>query len=143
MPSPFAAVNHIGFVVADLERALTFFTDLLGFTAIEGRSGSIEPDGDALTRRFGIHPDASGRYAFVQMGDAVIELLAWTAPDQNIVAPLNSDRGGRHLAISVTDMASAVERLRKVEGVDVREPNDMGYVYCATPFGLELQLIPI
>jgi hypothetical protein len=76
------------------------------------------------------------------LGDSVIELLEWTAPNRNEIPPLNSDLGGRHLALSVSDMQTAIEKLRAVPGVTVREPNQMGYVYCATPLGLEVQLIP-
>jgi catechol 2,3-dioxygenase-like lactoylglutathione lyase family enzyme len=140
--TPFAAVNHVGFVVRDLDEGLRFFIDVLGFEAITDRRGALAPDGDVMTRRFGIDPGASGRYAFLRLGDATIELLAWSAPGQNTIPPLNSDVGGRHLAITVSDMAAAVERLRSVPGVTVREPNDAGYVYCATPLGLEIQLIP-
>lgn len=143
MSSPFSAVNHIGFVVSDLEKALGFFTEVLGFTRIEGRAGSIAPEGDALVRRFGIDANAFGNYAFVQLGDSVIELLAWSAPNQNQTPPLNSDWGGRHLALSVPDMAAALSLLRGITGVHVREPNNMGYVYCKTSFGLEIQLIPV
>jgi glyoxylase I family protein len=96
-----------------------------------------------MTRRFGIDAAASGNFAFLQLGNAVIELLEWTAPGRNETPPLNSDLGGRHIALSVTDMAGAVARLSAIEGVTVREPNDAGYVYCSTPLGLEVQLIPV
>ncbi|MDQ2683930.1 MAG: VOC family protein, partial [Chloroflexota bacterium] len=131
--SPFAAVNHVGFVVRDLEEGLRFFTEVLGFERIQGRAGSLQPDGDVQTRRFGIPADASGNYAFVRLGDAVIELLEWSAPDRNVTPPLNSDLGGRHLAITVADMDAAIGKLSGVSGVVVREPNAMGYVYCQTP----------
>jgi len=140
--SPFAAVNHIGFVVRDLEEGLMFFTDVLGFERIEGRRGELLPDGEILTRRFGVEGQASGRFAFLRLGESHIELLEWTAPDRNETPPLNSDLGGRHLAITVNDMDAAVTKLSAVEGVTIREPNDHGYIYCATPLGLEIQLIP-
>lgn len=143
MSGPFSAVNHVGFVVSNLEQALAFFTDVFGFERIEGRTGSILPEGDALTRRFGIDSNASGEYAFVRLGESIIELLVWSAPGQHQSPPLNSDWGGRHLALSVRDMPSAIALLGSVEGVVVREANDMGYVYCLTTFGLEVQLIPV
>ena len=143
MTNPFSAVNHVGVVVSDLDAGLAFFIDVLGFEAIVGRSGNLSPLNDIQTRRFGVHPEASGRYAFVRLGDSVIELLQWDAPDQNRTAPLNSDLGGRHLAINVSNMPAALDRLRQIAGVSVREPNDAGFVYCATPLGLEIQLIPV
>lgn len=142
MSSPFAAVNHVGFVVRDIEEGLRFFTDVLGFEAVEGRRGDVQPKDDLQTRRFGVDASASGQWAFLRLGDVYIELLAWTAPNRNETPPLNSDVGGRHIALTVIDMDAALARLRAVEGVTVREPNDAGYIYCATPLGLEVQLIP-
>ena len=138
----FTAVNHVGFVVRNLDEGTRFFTEVLGFERVAGRAGPLAPSGDQLTRRFGIDANASGQFAFFRLGDAFIELLEWSASGQNSFPPLNSDLGGRHLAISVSDMTAAIERLSAVPGVVVREPNDAGYVYCATPLGLEIQLLP-
>jgi catechol 2,3-dioxygenase-like lactoylglutathione lyase family enzyme len=139
---PFSAVNHIGFVVRNLDQGARFFTDVLGFDAVTERTGNLVPNTDIMSRRFGVDDSATGRYAFFRLGDTAVELLEWNAPDRNDSAPLNSDLGGRHLAISVTDMDAAITRLKAVPGVTVREPNEAGYVYCATPLGLEIQLIP-
>jgi hypothetical protein len=38
-------------------------------------------------------------------------------------------------------MAAAMERLAASPGVGVREPNEAGFRYVSTPFGLEIQLI--
>ena len=143
MSGPFSAVNHVGLVIRNLEAGKRFFTEVLGFEAVADRAGTLSPNGDQLTRRFGVDANAEGHFAFFRLGGNLIELLEWTAPNRYDVAPLNSDLGGRHLALSVSDMNAAVERLRAVEGVKVREPNDAGYVYCSTPLGLELQLIPV
>jgi catechol 2,3-dioxygenase-like lactoylglutathione lyase family enzyme len=140
---PFTAVNHVGYVVRNLEAGSRFLVDVLGFDIVEGRSGTLSADGDLLTRRFGVDANAEGRYAFFRLADTFVELLEWTAPDRDESSPLNSDMGGRHLALSVSDMAAATDRLRGLDGVTVREPNDAGYIYCATPFGLEIQLIPV
>lgn len=141
MSSPFSAVNHVGYVVRDIEEGLTFFTDVLGFERVEGRRGDAPPKDDLQTRRFGVPADASGKWAFLRLGDSLVELLEWSAPGRNETTPLNSDLGGRHLALTVRDMTAATARLREA-GATVREPNDFGYIYCATPFGLEIQLIP-
>jgi catechol 2,3-dioxygenase-like lactoylglutathione lyase family enzyme len=140
---PFSAVNHIGFVVRNLDEGARFFTDVLGFDAVAERTGNLVPNADIMSRRFGVDDSATGRYAFFRLGDTAVELLEWNAPDRNDSAPLNSDLGGRHLAISVTDMDAAITRLKAVPGVTVREPNEAGYVYCATSLGLEIQLIPV
>ena len=140
---PFSGVNHVGLVVRDLDAGARFFTEVLGFEAVEERKGTLTPDGDLMTRRFGCDANAKGRFAFFRLGNSSIELLEWSAPGRNESAPLNSDLGGRHLALSVSDLPAALDRLRAVDGVTIREPNDAGYIYCATPLGLEIQLIPV
>src|SRR5688500_10927708 len=110
--SPFSAVNHVGYVVRDIEEGLTFFTDVLGFEPVEGRRGDAPPQDDLLTRRFGVPADAFGKWAFLRLGDSLVELLEWSAPNRNETTPLNCDLGGRHLALTVTDMAAATAKLR-------------------------------
>jgi len=139
---PFAGVDHVGYVVSDLDAASAFFVDVLGFEALPRRGEASHPDGDHMTHWFGVHPRASSRFAFFRLGDSVVELLEWTAPDQHRVHPRNSDHGGRHLAITTPDLDAATARLKSVLGVTIRARNERGFVYVSTPFGLELQLIP-
>ena len=141
--SPFAAVNHVGLVVRDLAAAGAFVVDALGFERIADRRGTIAfPGTDTATRLFGVDPEATAEFAFFRLGDAVVELLEWRGPGRSNLPAGNGDLAGRHLALTVSDMAAALERLREVDGVEVREPNERGYVYVKTPLGLELQLIP-
>lgn len=142
MAGKITAVNHPGFVVTDLTAAVRFFVEVLGF-AEANRAGVLRDDAtDRMTRLFGVHPRAIGRYEFLRIGDGLVELLAWTAPDQNPALPTNADLGGRHLALSVTDIDDLLPRLAAQPGVTVRERNDLGFYYIATPFGLEIQLVP-
>jgi hypothetical protein len=57
-------------------------------------------------------------------------------------SPRNSDRGGRHLALRTSDIDAVLARLSAVSGVTIRDRHERGFVYVATPFGLELQLVP-
>lgn len=140
---PFSAVNHVGFVVTDLVDAGAFVVETLGFERIVERRGTIAFSGTDATRRlFGVDPDATAEFAFFRLGEAVVELLQWQGPHRSIVAAGNSDLSGRHLALTVSDMSTALERLSAVPGVEIREPNEHGYIYVKTPIGLEIQLIP-
>lgn len=141
--SPFVAVNHVGLVVRDLDAAGTFFVDALGFERISDRRGMIAfPGTDTASRLFGVDPEATAEFAFFRLGHAVVELLEWRGPSRSTTPAGNSDLAGRHLALTVSDVDAALELLRAVDGVHVREPNERGYVYVETPLGLELQLIP-
>jgi catechol 2,3-dioxygenase-like lactoylglutathione lyase family enzyme len=144
MTNPFQGVNHIGYVVTDLNLAERFVAEVLGFEIVAGRTGELgEPEGDAMTRRLGVHPRATGSFRFYRSGDLLIEFLQWQSPDQVNEPARNCDVGGRHLAVSVSDMPTALKRISAFPGVEIREPNDRGFTYVTLPFGLELQLIPV
>jgi catechol 2,3-dioxygenase-like lactoylglutathione lyase family enzyme len=141
---PIIAVNHIGYVVSDLDLAGRFFEEALGFERVVERTGKLgDPEGDLMLRRFGVNPRATGAFIFFRLSGFSVELLGWESPDRNEKPPKNSDAGGRHLALSVTDMKAATERIAAFGGAEIREPNDAGFIYVKTPFGLEIQLIPV
>jgi catechol 2,3-dioxygenase-like lactoylglutathione lyase family enzyme len=136
------AVDHVGYVVNDLDAAVAFFIDELGFRDLDRRAELRDDKAHAMTARYDVNPRAVGRYAFIGIGDDKVEFLEWDAPNQNKTAPRNSDLGGRHLALKVDDLDAVAERLARLDGFTVREPNERGFRYVTTPFGLEIQLIP-
>jgi catechol 2,3-dioxygenase-like lactoylglutathione lyase family enzyme len=136
------AVDHAGFVVTDLQAAVRFFVNELGFEATERRGESLDRQGDRMARQFSVHPRAVCRFAFVQLGSRLIEFLEWDAPDRNTDSPRNSDAGGRHLALTVEHLDELLTHLGQRPGFAVHEKTDRGFAYVSTPFGLELQLIP-
>jgi catechol 2,3-dioxygenase-like lactoylglutathione lyase family enzyme len=78
-----------------------------------------------------------------------IELFHYTAPDQQVVRPRNSDIGGHHIAIHVDDIAAAADYL-KGKGVrtllgplPVTEGPAAGQtiLYFFAPWGLQMELI--
>lgn len=133
-------IDHYGYVVPDLDQAVNFFTQVLGFELIS-LDDPIEFPDDRLTRWYGVHPRASARFAFLRYGRATIELTEWHAPDQNTVAPSNSDVGGRHVAIAVTDVDAAMVYLQAQPGVTVLEKSVWNFVYFTTPWGMTLQIV--
>jgi len=141
MSSPFTGVNHAGFVVSDLAAASAFFVDVLGFDALPRKGATSDPDG-RMTDWFGVDGGAASRWAFFFLGGSVIELMEWSARDRNETSPRNSDVGGRHLALSTANLDEAVARIAAQPGVTVREKTETGFIYVATPFGLEIQLMP-
>jgi catechol 2,3-dioxygenase-like lactoylglutathione lyase family enzyme len=135
-------VDHPGYVVNDLDAAVAFFITELGFEDLNRRSTLRDDAGDSMTTRYDVDPRAVGRYAFIGAGPDKVELLEWTAPARNASPARNSDLGGRHLALKVDDLDAVAARLAALEGFTVREPNERGFRYVSTPFGIELQLIP-
>jgi catechol 2,3-dioxygenase-like lactoylglutathione lyase family enzyme len=113
-PLQVTAVGVVGFTVAEMDRALAFYTGVLPFVKVNDREVSGRPY-ELLSGIFG----ARSRIATLQLGSEEIELTEFLAPKgRPIPADVRAnDREFQHLAIVVSDMASAYSRLR-VRGVE-------------------------
>ncbi len=134
------AIDHYGYVVPDLDEAAGFFTEVLGFELLSLDDPIAFAD-DRLARWYRVHPRASARFAFLRFGAAVIELTEWHTPNQRTVTPSNSDLGGRHFAIAVSDVDAAMAYLAAQPGVTVFERSAWNFVYFTTPWGMTLQIV--
>lgn len=135
------AIDHFGYVVPDMAQAIGFFTEVLGFELLS-LDGPFTDNGDRVARWWGVHPRAAGWFAYLRYGSAVVELTQWETPDQNTHVPSNSDLGGRHFAIAVTDLDAATAYLKDQPGVTVFDRSEWGFVYFTTPWGMTLQIVP-
>lgn len=105
-----AAVLRVGFTVADLDRSVAFFTDVLGFE----QTGEREEAGDAIEARTGVFA-ARVRTARLRLGREEIELSEFLAPSTGRPIPVDSqanDLWFQHVAIVVSDLDAAYARLR-------------------------------
>lgn len=102
-------VAAVGVTVADLDRSLDFFTGVLGF---ERRGDPVEASGPEWERLTGVF-GARGRAATVCLGEECLELVDFLAPegDPFPAGSRSNDRWFQHVAIVVSDMASAYARL--------------------------------
>ncbi len=103
-------VHSVGFTVADMERSLDFYTQVLPF-----RVAHIgETSGDALDRLTGIH-GARAQVVSLVLGTEHIQLTQYTAPRTGRMIPSDSrshDRWFQHLALVVSDMDAAYAQLQ-------------------------------
>jgi catechol 2,3-dioxygenase-like lactoylglutathione lyase family enzyme len=109
-PSPAAAVETIGMTVADLDRSIEFFGDVLGFEMLSKTELSGRPY-ELLHGVFG----ARMRVARLRLGDEQIELTEYLAP-RGRPYPADTrgnDRWFQHIAIVVSDIDRAYARLRE------------------------------
>lgn len=106
------AIDHINIVVADLERSLTFYTKLLGFTEIRRARLS----GEWIDNIVGLKDvDARVVYIVAPAGEPRIELLHYSRPTGEPVS-INSrpnTHGLRHIALLVEDIEKLYKRLVK------------------------------
>jgi catechol 2,3-dioxygenase-like lactoylglutathione lyase family enzyme len=136
-----ARIDHTAISVPDLDRALAFYCDLLGFR-LEFR-WDWQRD-DAIDTLVGLR-DSAARSAMLELGGSRIELFEYHNPP---VAPRSSprpvcDHGITHLCFNVDDIAAEYARL-SAAGVEFHSaPLAFGrliYVYGRDPFGNVFEL---
>jgi glyoxylase I family protein len=145
------AIDHINIVVADLERSVKFYTEVLGFR----KTHDVYMEGEWIEAIIGLR-GVKGLVAFVEPpgGGPRIELLEYRTPAGDAL-PENSKantRGVRHIAFRVDDISAMAAKLRAA-GVTlfsdpVRVPagvvkfaaGDKTLVYFLDPDGVILEL---
>lgn len=108
-PSVVASVGAIGMTVSDLDRAVSFFVDVLTFE----RVSETRRSGDAFAVLEGLPSGAAARVARLRLGDEFVELTQYESPPGRPM-PADSrsnDRWFQHIAIIVRDMDKAHARL--------------------------------
>ncbi len=105
-----ASVDSIGITVNDLDRAVDFYTNVLGFE----RVAETEVTGEKYERLYGVF-GLRLRTATLRLGDERIELMEFLAPrGRPVPADSRSNDGWfQHVAIIVSDMDAAYRRLRE------------------------------
>jgi catechol 2,3-dioxygenase-like lactoylglutathione lyase family enzyme len=103
------AVESVGMTVADMERSVRFFTQVLTFERVT----DVLVAGEAWERLQGVFP-VRMRVVRLRLGDEVLELTQYLAPRGRPIAPdaRSNDRTFQHVAIVVSDMSRAYARLR-------------------------------
>jgi catechol 2,3-dioxygenase-like lactoylglutathione lyase family enzyme len=145
------AVWHFSFTVADIDRSVAFYRDVLGLELMHRQEQS-----NAYTRKLVGYPDAHLRVAQFRIrglptgrSGHMLELVQYVAPAGEPVDTQTKNPGTAHLAIEVDDIFAEYERLRGL-GVRFRsEPvaieagiNRGGYtVYFTDPDGITLEIL--
>ncbi len=106
-PFRILAADHTGFTVANLERSLAFWRDVLGFEL----SHRAHHTGDLASEVTGV-PGAEILIAVLKAPGHRIELLEYRAPtDRTIVRPRPCDVGSVHVAFRVEDLDAVLQRI--------------------------------
>lgn len=136
--------HHTSFTVADLERSLAFFRDVLGMEVL----GTREVRDDYFGRVVGL-PGSAVKAAMVRLpGGHHVELFEYLQPRGQAVAPRPCDPGSCHLALLTPDLPALHEKLA-AKGADflgppvliTAGPNRGGRaVYLRDPNGILIEL---
>lgn len=102
-------LDSIGLTVSDLDRSVEFYTSVLTFEKLSEREAE-GPEYEHLEGVFGAHV----RIARLRLGDEFLELTEYLAPKGRPAPPdsHSNDRWFQHVAIVVSDMDAAYQRLR-------------------------------
>jgi catechol 2,3-dioxygenase-like lactoylglutathione lyase family enzyme len=108
-------IDHIGITVPDIDEAIAWFEDVLGFVMPLTFGPIGDPVGTFMQDVVGTHPRAVIEQITEGRGGngPNVELFHYTAPDQDRTFRRNSDWGGHHIAFYVRHIDKAVEYLER------------------------------
>lgn len=106
--------HHTGYTVADIDRSITFYRDVLGFELIMQQ----EKSGGYLGEIVG-YPDARVKMAHMRPphGDHILELFQYLSPESRPARHEPKDIGTAHVCYLVSDLDGLYRRLRE-SGID-------------------------
>ncbi|AOC96197.1 putative lyase [Flavobacterium anhuiense] len=142
-------IDHVGINVPDLNKAVTFFSDVLGFTPVT-QLGPIPLDADWKKLNH-INPDTGAvTIKMINAGNgASIEVFEYADNKGSKTHPNTDDIGASHIAFYVNDINAAVEYLKSKGVKIIGEPFTMpsgdtageSWVYFETPWGSKMELV--
>jgi lactoylglutathione lyase len=141
----FKNLDHIGFTVSDLDRALSFYCDLLGLEVLWERVYEEE-----YVRTLLGYPTLRLRCAYLKVpgSDVHLELLEYQNVPRASVDMHVANPGNAHLGLAVDDLQAVCDRLvAGVEFLSSPTTSTAGYykgsktVYLRDFDGISLQLV--
>jgi catechol 2,3-dioxygenase-like lactoylglutathione lyase family enzyme len=140
------SLDHGGFTVADLDRSVQWYTELLGSGPVVRR----RTDDDYIGELVG-YPGCEMDYAYFQVpgGESKIELIQYLSPESATVDVETTNIGSGHVCLVVDDLHGEFERLREVAVFRsaapvaiTAGPNEGGWVaYLRDPDGITIELL--
>ena len=122
MPELIRGLHHASLIVADTQRSLAFYRDLLGL--------AVEPN----------RPDLGYPGAWFNIGDQQVHLLELPNPDPTEGRPEHGGRD-RHLAFRVGDFDALIERLETAGLSYTTSRSGRKALFCRDPDGNALEFI--
>ena len=101
-----AGVHHTGLHVSDLDRSVTFYTDVMGLEVLVER----EVQGGYMAELMG-YPDTHLKLAFLTAGNNLLELIEYIQPVGRRIDPTKYNVGTAHVCFHVDDLEGLYARL--------------------------------
>jgi glyoxylase I family protein len=144
-PFQVLAVDHTGFTVADIERSLAFWRDVLGFKL----SHRAHHTGELASEVTGV-AGAEILIAVLKAPGHRIELLQYLSPPDRVVAQLRPcDVGSAHVALMIDDIDAVLNRIADAGWKAAGKPQTLqsgpnagrSVVYVRDPDGTTIELM--
>lgn len=139
------ALRHVGIVVGDLDRALHFYRDLLGFNV----AVDADESGDFLDAILAISKARVRTVKLKGSDGAIVELLAFSSPAPDCgPSPTLVRRGPTHIAVTVQDLEGLHARMSSA-GVKFTTPprtspdGKAKVTFCQDPDGTYVELVQV
>ena len=118
--------HHVGVTVADLDRAIAFYRDVLDLPVLDRFTVS----GAAFAEAVGV-ADATGRFAHLDAGGARIELVEYDPEGGSLTPGEVNQPGAKHLGFAVDDLDAFVDTLpATVETLSDPQTTESGTKIC-------------
>ena len=142
--SPAITVSHLGLCVSDLDRALRFWCDGLGFSADE-RYDLDDTMLPGLDRALEVDEGVKVVSQFIRSGGLAIELLHYSSPGVSGTPSAHRNQLGlTHVAFRTPDVDASVARLVEHGGTvleSTRATLGVDLVFVADPDGNRVELM--
>lgn len=136
-------IRHTGLVVANLEKALHFWRDILGFRVMR----QMEESGPHIDAMMGLSNALVTTVKLAAPDEHMIELLHFHShADTPVWQGMPYSTGFTHVALTVNDIAATCNKLA-AEGVTFFAPPQLSpdgmvkVTYCKGPEGILLELV--
>ncbi len=132
-------LQHSSFIVPNLDAAVEFFMAYFDFQKIAD-GGPFHSESNTLNLVYGVPERATGRSAMLQNGPAKLELVEWITYGEPMNPLRESSIPGCSLSFEVDDLDMMIAQLNGARGVRFLQASRDGFVYCQTPFGIQVRL---
>ena len=137
-PSAGSIVNHIGQCTADVDRAVRFYVEVLGFRV----DRTLDVPDEAAGPLLGIEPPVGLRAVYLRRGAFVLELLTFDRTGNPPFTPRAFNEPGlTHLSITVGDLDAVLRQVPTFGGEVVSQLGPRAAVI-RDPDGQLLELLP-
>ena len=137
-------IHHVAIGVPDLDRALDFYTGVLGFEAVQRSEWDRSHPG--ADRAVGL-AETSAKMAMLKAPNAYLEVWEYRNPEPRDLRSRPCDLGYPHFCLQVRDIQAEYDRLRAAGMTFVADgPVDFGTssaVYGKDPFGNIIEIYEI